>query len=649
MRALAVVSLVLVLPLGAAHLAAARPFEVPTFAIDPTSDVSDTSVAVGSDGTMVMAWRTGSAIRAQLHSQAGVALADPVTIATGTQPRLAADTRGGYVVGYVRDDAGPRHLYGQRLDGAGQPVGAEVAVDQLPLENIGLHEVLGLPTGFAFVWQQATNCWLRRYDPAGVPLADAFLVGDNGRAPDEAGFPMAATALDDGGIAVLWHDPSIHTLIGRTFDGDGALRSGPTVLPAFDVQSMAPTAGGGFAAAGTLLSSTLRVVAYDASLNVVVTRDIEVLPSGDTPRSNFARDAMGRWMLVFATERYNADRTQVQEYLLPRARPLDVDLTPLEPSFPLDDEAARSVVTALLPSGSFVNAWATTGTPESPRGYANVVSLCTADVHVCGDGVFDPRCEECDDGASNNDTAADACRTSCLLPACGDGVTDSGEDCDDGTASPCDGCDASCRPVAGLACGDGILVEGCADQCDDGNAVLGDGCAPTCTLERVPGGGARATDCLAEWLVVNPTNAPLVDRRGRMRRMQRCVDDDPACDFDGGTPNACTFHVSVCANNTDVPGCVAAPLASWQLARPSSTQALRRPALAAARAAFAGVAASVTGTANADVCSTPVDVVVPVRNTASGTRAGRLALAGVATTADGARDKDGLRLICLPR
>src|SRR5690606_3250313 len=96
--------------------------------------------------------------------------------------------------------------------------------------------------------------------------------------------------------------------------------------------------------------------------------------------------------------------------------------------------------------------------PGDGRGHAAVVSLCTPDVHTCGDGVLDPRCEECDAGAANDDGAPDACRTTCRLPSCGDAVVDAGEVCDDGDPSPCDGCDAACQPVAGLVCGDGIVV-----------------------------------------------------------------------------------------------------------------------------------------------------------------------------------------------
>src|SRR5207244_10576313 len=43
----------------------------------------------------------------------------------------------------------------------------------------------------------------------------------------------------------------------------------------------------------------------------------------------------------------------------------------------------------------------------------------------------------------------------------------------------------------------------------------------------VEGGGAARTDCLAEWLVVNPTNTPFRDKRGRVNGVQSCPDGDP--------------------------------------------------------------------------------------------------------------------------
>jgi len=66
----------------------------------------------------------------------------------------------------------------------------------------------------------------------------------------------------------------------------------------------------------------------------------------------------------------------------------------------------------------------------------------------CGDGVLEGL-EECDDGPANSDTAADACRTDCTLPSCGDGATDSGEACDDGATWGGDGCSPSCQAEPG--------------------------------------------------------------------------------------------------------------------------------------------------------------------------------------------------------
>ncbi len=62
---------------------------------------------------------------------------------------------------------------------------------------------------------------------------------------------------------------------------------------------------------------------------------------------------------------------------------------------------------------------------------------------VCGDEeLFGP--EECDDGSSNSDENPDACRENCLLPACGDGIVDTGETCDDGNTTDGDGCENTC-------------------------------------------------------------------------------------------------------------------------------------------------------------------------------------------------------------
>jgi MYXO-CTERM domain-containing protein len=71
---------------------------------------------------------------------------------------------------------------------------------------------------------------------------------------------------------------------------------------------------------------------------------------------------------------------------------------------------------------------------------------------ICGNGTIDG-VEQCDQGAANDDTLADACRSSCRRSFCGDGVRDSYEECDDGNDNPYDGCTLTCYvPTADSGC-----------------------------------------------------------------------------------------------------------------------------------------------------------------------------------------------------
>jgi hypothetical protein len=86
----------------------------------------------------------------------------------------------------------------------------------------------------------------------------------------------------------------------------------------------------------------------------------------------------------------------------------------------------------------------------------------------CGNGVMEGF-EECDDGDANSDSTPNACRVTCHLPKCSDGILDDqyGEECDDGADNKNNEPNA-CRQDCVLPhCGDNVQDMG--ESCDDGN------------------------------------------------------------------------------------------------------------------------------------------------------------------------------------
>ncbi len=100
----------------------------------------------------------------------------------------------------------------------------------------------------------------------------------------------------------------------------------------------------------------------------------------------------------------------------------------------------------------------------------------------CGDeNVNEASGEQCDNGVLNSNLP-DACRDgsgiggACQLPACLDGVTDTGEECDGGGATPSGetvSCDLDCTNAF---CGDGTTNVTRGEACDDGDTSDADSC-----------------------------------------------------------------------------------------------------------------------------------------------------------------------------
>lgn len=80
----------------------------------------------------------------------------------------------------------------------------------------------------------------------------------------------------------------------------------------------------------------------------------------------------------------------------------------------------------------------------------------------CGDAVVDPK-EQCDDGPNNSDVLADACRLNCQSPKCGDAIVDASEECDAGSDNRND--NACLKNCISARCGDGF-VQADVESCD---------------------------------------------------------------------------------------------------------------------------------------------------------------------------------------
>ncbi len=629
--------------------ATAQVVERATFALAPAEVMSLDLIATPSGTLLVFNdMRDLSHVFARRFDPQGFLLGE-ITIDTAKfpdEPTAALDPRGGFIAAwrgavYSSPTSFRPGLFTRRLDAFGRPIGrTSRATDDGIFANAP--SVAALPSGALYVWYDLEGMYARRFTASGLALSDAFLV-------DASGGESVILPTSDGGYLLVYRRYVVQDLNGqvrmRAHGASGELRDEAMVSDDFDFTDAALAPNEDVAVAVGIDQPDPEAPAT----NVIFRRfHLDGSPAGadvtvasaplGVSGPQVAFDVFGNVLVTWG------ENGGVW------ARAFDAADAPLGAAVQVGTEPVADAITPLpglrtvrLVTGTFASAW-TDGT----RAWGNVVTLCPAGSATCGDGVYAPTCEGCDDGAANSDTLPDACRTNCRRAGCGDGVLDSAEACDDGNQTSCDGCSATCTVEPGALCGDAVVSAGC-EGCDDGNAVAGDGCAPTCALERVLGGGPSTTECYTEWRVDNAANVPLLAKKGGINPQQRCVDDDPRCDFDGGVPGSCTFRVAVCANNTNVASCEPGQrLLGWDLKKPSTKLAAIRPALAAVRAAFDLVPSAIVGSGTRDVCSDYALVPVPLRGGPGAWASGKLSLVTNAELYSGRDDVDKIKLTCLP-
>ncbi len=588
--------------------------------------------AVAPDGSLMILWeyQQGPTSRcyAQRFSNHGVPLGPATQLPADQQSSLrglVTNPAGGYLAVFSEQP----HAIVRTLDAAGQLLGPEIVVDAASNEASALAAgIAAQPSGAVVVWLQGGETFGQIVDTTGNPVGQIFSVGVQGPTT-----PRLAAAADGGFIVAAGSE-------ARTFNANGTPRGLKVSIPTAIALDAAATLDGGFAVIG-IAFQLIRLSPTGAFLGSTVVGQ-QGAPSV-TISMALAVDFEGNFQ-VSCTE---SDPSSTQGVYLParvRARGIDASGVPLGPMVELGIPRYRAIHTIALPDGRYLNALV-----GSSALAASFSSTCGTNSTVCGNGVLYERCEECDDGGANSDVAPDACRTTCLFPRCTDTVTDSGEECDDGNIETCDGCTPVCTVESGLVCGDTVTASTCGEQCDDGNTTIGDGCTDQCAVEPIYGGGSYKTDCLSEWSINNPTNVPLLDSKGEFPIKQRCVDNDPLCDFDGGVAGSCTFRVRVCANSTNLVTCgMESRLASWTIVKPSVKTALRDPAAANVRAAFDGVPGVIVGPTTRGICTDELSVPVPLRGSPGAYRSGKVSVQSAAANYSDIVDKDKLMLTCVP-
>ena len=158
----------------------------------------------------------------------------------GYRPAAAMDPRGEVLVAWAQVDG----IFGRRFDRNGAPRGDDFQVGDRSLSYLGPVEPALDAKGFTVVWGAFSNhagsaAFLRRFDPAGQPLANTIGLGTF----FSTGSPSVGTDGRGNSVAVVAEGT---TIVGRRFDVQGRRIGTPFVVtPAPAIQPKVAVAGNG--------------------------------------------------------------------------------------------------------------------------------------------------------------------------------------------------------------------------------------------------------------------------------------------------------------------------------------------------------------------------------------------------------------------
>ncbi|MFT4570822.1 MAG: outer membrane protein assembly factor BamB [Hyphomicrobiaceae bacterium] len=168
-------------------------------------------------------------------------------------------------------------------------------------------------------------------------------------------------------------------------------------------------------------------------------------------------------------------------------------------------------------------------------------------------------------------------------------------------------------------------------------------CAPSCP--NTGGGKDVTTDCFSEFASeALELNAPFFNpNKPKAQKELRCHDGEPACDLDGEVNNSCTFPIDLCLFNNDpnLSECTPQDVISVDIKRSTSP---KFPQLAALQSAVDAILP-----ASSLSCTTGQELTVPLKGpNGKGLFKAAKSKVKLITTSATDKDKDGVKLVCVP-
>lgn len=187
-----------------------------------TGDQDQVAVAMDNAGGFVVVWRgadtqdgDGTGIFAQRYSSAGAALGGEIQVNTSTtgdqsDPAVAMDSFGNFVVTWTGPDADQTGIFAQKFDSSGSAVGGEFVVNTTTT-NIQQNSSISMDStgNYVVTWESyaqdgdAFGVYAQRINSSGIAQGGEFIVNTNTVGSQQ----HASVGMDDhGGFVIAFQD-----------------------------------------------------------------------------------------------------------------------------------------------------------------------------------------------------------------------------------------------------------------------------------------------------------------------------------------------------------------------------------------------------------------------------------------------------------